>query len=675
MSRLSWLFLSSLLLFCVSGCGEPKPEKGSEVGIVQSSTEPDATLQGEDLRRPRYGIVESMRLDLATPRHPSDGQGSAEIEILWPEDGRLVAGGQGRFQIDFEVGPLGIAEGGALYLQASPFWAWSTPQRQNPDDPGFTEVSTSAEGVQLEAQAVDRQLMTVQIQGRAMKAGEKIRLIYGAGPAMARVDRFAERGQRLWLAVDGDGDGVRGLIASSPSVDIEPAAAATLWVVGPSTARPGEAVRIHLSLLDARGNGPVPEPVDLRLTLGERSLEKSSSELSASGHWTLPWTFAQPGIHRLQAVVTLSDGRVLDGEAPPVLVADAARPVYWADLQVHSRISDGTGEPADLYAYGRDVARLDVMSVTDHDHWGLKFLDNDEETWERIQAVTGSFHRPGVFVTVRGFEWTNWIHGHRHVLLFDDGAFPIFSSIDEDYDEPDELWAALKDREALTVAHHSAGGPIATDWSFAPDPRLEPVTEIVSVHGSSEAEDSPLRIGQWVPGNSVRQAVFDRGYRLGFIGSTDGHDGHPGLGHLVSPSDGVAAILADELTRDGIYQALLQRRSYATSGPRILLRTLVAGYRMGSELPVQDGVVQPKDGDERLPLGADQWWVQILAPGEIERLDLIDKQGIRSFPCEGRECVFQGRLPELAAGDVLYVRAVQKDGHFAVSSPYFFVQP
>ena len=31
---------------------------------------------------------------------------------------------------------------------------------------------------------------------------------------------------------------------------------------------------------------------------------------------------------------------------------------------------------------------------------------------------------------------------------------------------------------------HSAGGPIATDWTFPPDPVLEPVTEVVSVHGS-----------------------------------------------------------------------------------------------------------------------------------------------------------------------------------------------
>ena len=43
----------------------------------------------------------------------------------------------------------------------------------------------------------------------------------------------------------------------------------------------------------------------------------------------------------------------------------------------------------------------------------------------------------------------------------------------------------------MTLAHHSAGDPVPVDWSFRPDPVLEPLTEVMSVHGSSEAADSP----------------------------------------------------------------------------------------------------------------------------------------------------------------------------------------
>ena len=174
------------------------------------------------------------------------------------------------------------------------------------------------------------------------------------------------------------------------------------------------------------------------------------------------------------------------------------------------------------------------------------------------------------------------------------------------------MWAALEGRRALTIAHHSAGGPISTDWSIPPHPELETVTEIVSVHGSSEAADSPGVIHRPVPGNFVRDAL-DRGYRLGFLGSSDGHDGHPGLAHLTSATGGLAAILAEDLTRDAIYDALNNRRVYATSGHRILLRASLGGHPMGSILSPED--IHP-DAPSNLPgIGADTLLVQAIAPG------------------------------------------------------------
>ena len=47
------------------------------------------------------------------------------------------------------------------------------------------------------------------IGGRALAEGERVRIVYGAGPAGARADRYAERGSRFWVAVDGNADGVR----------------------------------------------------------------------------------------------------------------------------------------------------------------------------------------------------------------------------------------------------------------------------------------------------------------------------------------------------------------------------------------------------------------------------------------------------------------------------------
>ena len=89
----------------------------------------------------------------------------------------------------------------------------------------------------------------------------------------------------------------------------------------------------------------------------------------------------------------------------------------------------------DAAAVARDVAALDVASLTDHDHWGFRFLDQEPELWEHIGRITDDFHEPGRFVTLLGYEWTSWIHGHRHVLSFEERpSLPLLSSLDERYE-------------------------------------------------------------------------------------------------------------------------------------------------------------------------------------------------------------------------------------------------
>ncbi len=660
---------AALSLLILAGCGseaarDPLP-----------GDEPTAHQAGEPDRRPRVELAESLREDLTRPRHAADGGGRAWLE---PPGAPARVSTPGRWTIHYQVGELGVAAGGMIYFQVSPFWGWSTPQVERPEAPGYTEVSTAAAGVELQPRTLDQQLLGIAVAGRALAPGERVEIVYGAGAAGARADRFAEGDSRFWIAVDGDGDGVRKVLADSPGVAVGPGPAARLLLTLPSTARPGEAVRLTVALLDAAGNtllapdsGQVGKSfsgeIRLEAPAGMGAPETIELKPSDLGRLTIELTVTEPGVVRLRAV---GPGG-LEAESNPLQVSDRGGRVLWGDLQNHSGVSDGTATPEEQFLYARDVAALDVMSLTDHDHWGLLFLDQQPETWRRIRELNQRFHQPGRFVTLLGYEWTHWVHGHRHVLYFS-GDGELYSSADPDYDTPQELWRALRGRRALTLAHHSAGGPIATDWSIAPDPELEPVTEIVSVHGSSEAFDSPRVIHKPVAGNFVRDALA-RGYRLGFLGSSDGHDGHPGLGHLASPSgSGLAAILAEDLTREAVYDALRARRVYATNGPRILLRVNFGGYPMGAEVPAAGRVAGTLPG-----LGPDTLVARVIAPGALERIDIVRSGGVmESFDCRGeRECAFGAELSDLAAGEYLYVRAVQIDGGAAWSSPFFFVEP
>jgi hypothetical protein len=607
----------------------------------------------------QWEVVEMLRESAAREPHPSDRGGRAWLD-QGDEPQRATAGMPGRFAIVYEVGPLGIATEGVIFFQVSPFWGWSTPQVEVPEAPGYTTVEPSSDDIEISAETLDQQLLGIRVTGRPLVAGDRIRIVYGAGPAGATADNFAEKNSRFWIGVDGDGDGTRAFLPDSPGIDVAPGSPAQLLVTLPTTARPGEVVRVVVAVLDAFGNAGPDFAGEIAFADLPAGIEMPTSVTFAPGDGaakTVDAVVRKAGVYRLRA--TGANGAAATSN--PMMVSEAGPRVLWGDLHGHSSLSDGTGSVQDYFEYARDVAALDVAALTDHDHWGILPLDAHPEIWQEIVQGARRHYEPGRFVTLLGFEWTSWIHGHRHVLYFDDDG-EVFSSIDPKYESPVQLWEALAGRPALTFAHHSAGGPIRTNWDIPPDPVLEPVTEIVSIHGSSEALDSPIPIYSPVPGNFVRD-VLDRGYRLGFVGSGDGHDGHPGLPQLAAPSGGLAAILSEDRTREGVLAALRERRVYATNGPRILLRVAFGGHGMGSAVAVPAG--------ESV---SDELFVHVVAPLPLERVELIRSGAIVDrTAAEGRlEVVLQRPVEALRAGETLYVRAVQQDGGAAWSSPIFF---
>jgi hypothetical protein len=615
-----------LLVLLLAGCGEVSRSK-------------DAKL---DTRK-------SLVDDLKAKRQPADGGGRAVLDPESPRQAR--AGERIRIALTYEAGPLGIAEGGALFLQPSPFWGWDSPQTDMPEAPGATEVTTEAQGVRLETTAFEG-LLAIHIRGRNLAPGERIHITY-----LTRADRFAEREEHLWLAVDGDGDGVRSLILDPPTIDILAGEPSRIVITLPSTARPGEPVRVVLAVLDALGNrgARLQGAVELRSS-GDLGLPATVS-FPDGGVLALETRVATEGVYRVRAATSSGAGG-LAAESNPLVVRAEIPHVLWGDLHGHSQLSDGTGTPEDYFAYARDVAALDVVALTDHDHWGMRFLDQNPDLWKRIEDAAHRIDEPGRFVPLVGYEWTNWLQGHRHVLFFDDEP-AVLSSLDPRYESPALLWKALAGRSALTVAHHSAGGPVSTNWDFVPPPEIEPVTEVVSVHGSSEASDTPGQIYSAVPGNFVRDALR-RGLRFGFIGSGDSHDGHPGLPHLAAPSGGLAAIFSEEKTRVGVLVALRERRTYATNGPRIWLRTWLDEHEMGALVPSSDAT----ENELRFAVAgtAPLSRVDVIRSGEVVKVVAGSSR---------RELSETLSIPSLRPGEYVYVRVVQEDGGAAWSSPVY----
>ncbi len=124
---------------------------------------------------------------------------------------------------------------------------------------------------------------------------------------------------------------------------------------------------------------------------------------------------------------------------------------------------------------------------------------------------------------------------------------------------------------------------------------------------------------------------------------------------------GLAGILAADLTRSGVQEALRSRRVYATSGPRILVQVTLAGHPMGSVIEVLELPDEPTLS------------VLVLGTAGLRRVDLVQPGRVQSLTLDGeRKFVAELPLEELVHGAYVYVRVLQQDDALAWSSPIFF---
>lgn len=236
------------------------------------------------------------------------------------------------------------------------------------------------------------------------------------------------------------------------------------------------------------------------------------------------------------------------------------------------------------------------------------------EWWERIESASEKHNDPGEFITFPAYEW----NGNRrrwgdHNVIYRREGYPL-----DDTWNLSDLYDNLRSREAFALPHHTGYqvGERGKDWSvFAPE--LSPVTEVYSVHGSSEGVGTPVSMegnpsmGPRTSGGNYVDAL-DNGRRVGAIASND-MGGLPG-----SWNKGVAGIWATELTREAVWEALESRRTYGTTGDRMELWFEVNGQPMGS--------VVDEPGEATAEVAID-------CPQPLDRIELIHNGRVAETYC------------------------------------------
>ena len=330
--------------------------------------------------------------------------------------------------------------------------------------------------------------------------------------------------------------------------------------------------------------------------------------------------------------------------------------VYFGDLHTHSQYSNDCIErekllrpPGDLHAYAREVACIDFHCVTDHHQpWDVPRNRIGADLWEKTLDDAREHNRPGEFVTFTGFEF-RCKRGDTAVVLGEDLDYGEINR--QEFERVDRLWEGLADRDVLTIPHfHNSGGLPPDEWISADSIETEPVLEIYSCHGSYEGPDVNERhIPQIKSRRDDRNGRYflKQGYRYGFVCNSDGHKGVVG-------NSGLTAVLAKQLDRESILEAIRARRCYGTTNARIRLVFTVNGALMGSELPAA---------------GESQIAIDVAGEQPFKAVDLF-KNGDLHRRWKPGEDTFSVALTEQGEAPVnWYVRAIQTDNHIAYSSP------
>ncbi|MGW8269535.1 MAG: hypothetical protein ACWGNS_03680 [Burkholderiales bacterium] len=263
--------------------------------------------------------------------------------------------------------------------------------------------------------------------------------------------------------------------------------------------------------------------------------------------------------------------------------------ILYGDIHNHNAHGYGIGSIERSLELAR--GHLDFFAFTGHSSWhdmptmeggrerhwidGFKRL---KETWPRVQQVIAEGNRDGAFCAFLGFEWHSSRWGDQCVVFPQDHR-PLFYASDVE-----KLRRFCLEERALMIPHHLAypTGSRGVNWEvFRED--CTPVVEIYSEHGNSEHDRGPFdyfthSMGGRDTTNTAR-AALGNGLRFGFVGSSDDHAGFPG-----AYGEGLMAALVTDFTREGIFEAIRARRTYALTGDRIALDFAVDGAPMGSTI-------------------------------------------------------------------------------------------
>lgn len=329
--------------------------------------------------------------------------------------------------------------------------------------------------------------------------------------------------------------------------------------------------------------------------------------------------------------------------------------VFFGDLHNHTSYSDGSLTPSDAFSSAIRCG-LDFLAVTDHSY----AIDDTEWTETLTQANT---FKDGVFVALRGFEYTQGAEGHINV--YNTVRHAVRSNVNCAYcDYTPNLepgvtvegfyrWLVITGTQAVDDAgvvmqFNHPGWINFNDWAYHPE--VEDLAELEEVGNGYTSASYVFSWDEWV-------RSLDYGWKVGATSNSDNHA--TDWGCIVPHRTGV---VMPALTKRNLLEALRARRTFATEDANGALYYKANGYWMGADIPNTGQILFQVWGSD--------------ADGEpTARVELITAQGqVVTYTQPGTAAYTWTFTLDISPGVHYYfVQSVQADGDRIVASPVWTI--
>jgi hypothetical protein len=184
-------------------------------------------------------------------------------------------------------------------------------------------------------------------------------------------------------------------------------------------------------------------------------------------------------------------------------------------------------------------------------------------------------------------------------------------------------------------------------WHFFHE-QFQPVVEVFQdARGSGEIATGP-GVTNFIKSTEDHwiNTALQQGKKLGFIAGGD----HMGLA--------LAGVLVDDLTRTALYEALTQRRCFATTGVAATVQFRCNGAPMGAVVPCDQATFE----------------VVVEATSAIDTLQIIRDGAVNQLvACDGSRVSHTWSATRQRSGEYWYIRVLLEDGEIVWSSPVWLV--